>query len=332
MKITNQKPKTKGKKKAKTVRRPKAPVRLINERLASLTVSPRPREMKQNINAEHVCALTDPFCKHAEGVKYPDSSSARTLAYGAHFRGLMGTDATGNAANLFCPAFDLGTAVGTISGGQANYTTMVANTTSGLVPIGYRIVLMGIRIRNMTAPLNASGMVYIRGFPAQNGSTLTAIPLQSYNCDFFADIPLQSINTNGHTDIVFKRTDHMASVQFVSPNETNPNANVSSYIAPGWGTVQVGVFGGPISTTVLDVEYFIHYELMFDDSTAIALLATPAPHTNPMLSTLAANVSRAAGNVFYQIGNDATKAITALARKAMSGAGKALVMQAAMLL
>lgn len=267
-----------------------------------------------------ICGLVDPFCEHAVGVKYPDKSASRTLAYSQHFKGLMATDGAGNTSNLFLPGFSYGTAVGVVAGLNVTYSALATNPTTGVVPSFYRIVSMGIRLRSPVAPLNASGMVYIRGYPTQTGVSLGSLNMAQYNTDFSMDIPLSAINNNGHTDIIFRKTDDITACTFADPATTNPAATVSSWVAPGFGAVNVGVSGGPLSISVLDVEFFIHYELMFDDFSSLGLMATPSKPVNDALTSIASQVSHAVGNVFNEVTQDVGTVVRGVARQAMMNA------------
>jgi len=266
---------------------------------------------------EALCGLTDPFCAHADNVKYPDSSAARSLPLKQHYTFTIAIGATVSTNNsvLFVPGYQNGYATGT--GNPSSYAgNFNANPSISAGVVGYRIVSSGLRIRSMCAPLNASGIVQIRGFAAPNSSTLVSIGNDSFNCDFYQDIPLQSINLNGYTDILVRRIDEVGSRQFVAPLTTNPTPATNNWFSPGWGAVTITVVGGPINTTVLQVEVFNHHEVVIDDSDILAVAMTKAPMANPMLTQAAAWIVDTAGSVFHEVGKDATSVITNLAQRA----------------
>lgn len=265
-----------------------------------------------------VCALVDPFCDHAIGAKYPDQSSAKTLPYRMHYTVTIGTGPGGNAGWLFTPSWLFGAAEGVPTGTVMAYTTINNNNISGLFPNGFRIVSAGLRLRNLAAPLNASGYVSIRGYAAQLGVSLASVDAANYNSDFYQDIPLQSINLNGYTDVIFNRIDEIDSRQFNNPATMQATNTISSWISSGFGAVQIAIVGGPVNNpSCLSVEYVQHMELIFNDSDAMSVATTPPAKPNSQLTQVANYVSTQAGNVFHEIGKDVAKVTQFLARQAI---------------
>jgi hypothetical protein len=273
---------------------------------AGLSISSTNKSPVANVTETPVykvlCGLTNPFCQAARGSKYPDISAVATLPYTLHTLSNLTTDASGNAAKMHFASFYFSAALATVAGTTATYVTASAAST-GLSPSSTRVVSMGLRLRNIISPLNSSGMVSIRAFAAPNGIALGATDLLTYSCDFYADIPLSAINNNGHTDVIFRKTD-MDSQRFLTSAEQFATAAVVDYVSPGWVCVQIGIVGGPVSIAALSIETFQHNELTFLDNDALQLLATPAPAAHPVLQAMASKVSKHIGNVFNTVAED----------------------------
>jgi hypothetical protein len=229
-----------------------------------------------------ICSITDPFCKAAMNAKIPGSNATRTMTFPCQFRGTMTTNAAGVNAFLICPGFDRINAVATvIAAGVLTFATIDANpATGGFTPSGYRINSMGIRFKNIAPPLTSSGIVRIRGLNALKGTNLTSIDTTTYNVDFHDDIPLQDCKD---VCIILRKYGEQSEF-FQLPATTNPTANVADYIIPFIGPVVVS-FEGPVSTACLDFQYFINYELTFNDGDSMQLVATP-PNSTPAAGLL----------------------------------------------
>jgi len=271
-----------------------------------------------------ICALTDPFCEHAHGVKYPDASNSRSLPFSMHYQINSFPDLTGNSSTLFLPGYNFGFAYATTTssiGACAFPATLTANNVNSVAASSYRIVLAGIRMRNLISPLNSSGIVQIRGYSSPTGASYSNVNTGLYNCDFYADIPLQSINNNGHTDVILRRIDEMESRMFISPLVTNPTSTLASWTSPGFGAIVITVLGGPVSASALNFEVFQHMEVILDDSDSLSVAMTPPNAPNPVLAQAAGTVSRTMGNIFHQIGKDVETVAIGMARKFMVGVG-----------
>lgn len=266
---------------------------------------------------EHVCALVDPFCDRAIGTKYPDNSSARSLAFSMHYMVDMSTNVNGSAGNVFLPGWTYGYSIGSVVGTTISLTTLTPNTNSGLNPTSFRIVSGGLRIRNVCAPLNASGLLQIRGLASQFGVTYASMDASNFNCDFYRDIPLQSVNMNGYTEVTFNRVEEIDSRKFNEPTLINPSSATNVWASPGFGGILVSVMGGPASTAVLNIEYIMHFELNFGDTDAMSVVCTPPRAPNSMLAQVASKVATAAGHVFSEASKDIATVTKQVARSAL---------------
>lgn len=116
--------------------------------------------------AHAVCALTDPFCAHAEGARIPDENSAHSVAHTLRAVHMVSTDANGSAAFSVNPnvtfGFDLATTIVgttvTVWGGPSawNGTSLFANNFEKM-----RIVSWGVKMIPVMAPANQSGFCYV---------------------------------------------------------------------------------------------------------------------------------------------------------------------------
>jgi hypothetical protein len=234
-----------------------------------------------------VCGLTDPFCDHARGAKYPDDSNVRTLPYSYQNRKSMTTTANGEAWQLLCPQYEFEPWT-VASASTLSVVTAWQNFPSQSLIAGvdkYRIVSAGFTLNNVSAPLYSSGMVHIRAWPYESLSPMAGIDTASYSATFSVDIPLQDCKDIA---VVYSHTAQLPQVFYEESLDTGVVINVASR---GFCPVTVYVTGAPPSTTVLSLKHITHYELTFVESTGMQQLATPAPRFNPMITDAAASVT-----------------------------------------
>jgi len=241
---------------------------------------------------ESVCSRTDPFCDAAFGSKWPDESNARSISLPARAKLQIGTDGSGYGSMLFLPG---------LTQFYANPSAIVAGVVTfalamnGISPLGttpnnYRIVSYGLKVRGVGAPLNATGMLRIRGFGQTTGVDMGAIDMRTYNSDYQYDVPMHDV---GEVLVVGKQINATAGF-FTTPVLTNPSTSVTTWVSPGWGGVMISIDGGQASqTTLLDIELICHYEFIFPDSDSLQQLAVPTPPFNPTLSAAIAEVKSA---------------------------------------
>jgi len=229
-----------------------------------------------------LCALTDPFCIHANGSRTPDANNIKSLPFTLRNRISLTANSDGNFAELFIPAFTYQIAAATVTavtGATATYTVLTSALTTGLTPSGARVVSWGIRARNTTAPLTSSGMLRVRGFANGSGTNLASISTTGYNVDFAEDVPLQDCK---EVTVIPRVLNDALARSYIPVATTNPTANVADWVSNGWAAVQISLLGGPASATV-DFELIIHFELAFDDSDTGNLITKPSLPDNPAL-------------------------------------------------
>lgn len=252
------------------------------------TLVVRSQQQRQPTNAppqlvRQVCGLTDPFCEHARGAKYPDDSSIRTLPYTYESIQTVTTNGTGSAWNLFSPqyGFNEWTFAATAADNEVTAWTNFAVQSLISNVSKYRIVSTGIRLKRITAPLNTSGIVRIRIWPVEALSALGTLNTSSFNATYAVDVPLQDMSD---TCIALPHTPQVPTVFY---DTTGDVAIVTGAGCKGFCPMTVQVVGAPATQNVLEAHLITHYELLFEDSSGLAQVATPSPPRNPMITDAA---------------------------------------------
>lgn len=259
-----------------------------------------------NTLVRQICGLTDPFCTHAYGAKYPDDSSAKTLPSRINWLTTMFCNSVGNSSRLFLPH------VGMYAGQDAvpnlaSYPSLsfsvieapkVADMTGAT---GYRIVSAGLKIKRISAPLDSSGMVHIRSYSQEDGATFSHLTANDLQVSNHMDVPLQDCK---ELTVLFPHTSQMPQVFYPV---TDIAVNVVDWKAAGFGAILVSISGGPADATALQVELIMHIEYVFSDNAPLALVTTPSPPANPVVTSIAAKVTSSA-EYFVHKSLDATSA------------------------
>jgi len=297
----------------------------------ALASTPRRRRRNRNANGgvprelvSRVCGIVDPFCDHAMGAKYPDDSSTRTLPYTMRTLAYLSTDANGDGGFILLPQYSYNPYTNMATGTLPNVTTWGNFNTSGAPGIAgvdsYRIVSIGVKLRNIVAPLSSSGIVSLRTFPHTSGANLEPLNYTTYNCSQSGNVALQ--HCKEYTIVV----PHTAQMPQVFYKTADDSASVAGWNAKGFEPVTIYVSGAAASTNVLAIETVIHYELTFDDSSGLQQAATPPPPANAVITTTANRVtselSAFAGEGVIALGKAVvTKVVTGLGRKIIGPVG-----------
>lgn len=245
-----------------------------------------------------VCGLVDPFCVHARGAKFPDESNTRTLAWSFHSRYTLTSDGAGSSGTLFLPGFTFVPFVDSFSvttAGILNSNIQVVNAQAIAGVTSYRIVSAGFRLRRVGAPLNASGGVHIRMLGDLLGTNIATVDGLSYSRAEALDIAYQDANT---VSVIIPHSAQPAQL-FYQPISA-ALTGVSAWTAPGFTPVSIVILGAQAAVMVAEIEYFVHYELLFDDSSAMTMLATPPATPNPIVQAAAKSLTSAAKSIFTE--------------------------------
>lgn len=243
-----------------------------------------------------VCGLTDPFCDHAKGARYFDSNGTHSLAYPQKRMIPLATNANGELGLLLVPNYNNQwyTFGVTAAGNTAYAGVMTAAPVLGNA-LNYRIVSWGFTIKHVTTPLTASGLISIRGFGSQVGSSYANVDGQTLNADVVSDIPLQDCKNVA----VIGRKANNTSAFYTAPNTTIVTGGfVTDYVGCGWDVYQIYVTGAPASTTIAYLEVTMNFEIILDDFTGMAQLMTPPPPSSLILQTASNAVTSTAKSVF----------------------------------
>lgn len=241
------------------------------------------------------CAITDPFCPAAMGAKYPDSGSSRTMTLQSRGFVTLTTDANGNAAVALgastSDAYVIGSVFNNSNGGVTTWASPTGNQYSGLSGLPsnhkWRIVTFGVRARGLLSPMDASGSMGIIMVPASPvTSTLVGFGLDSQM--FTQNLRTNMSDVGGLTAV--SRGDGISSHLY---NDSAVASTATAATSYGWDVPVVYVRGSKASSSALEVEYVLNWEIMFPFGTTYNLFATPAANDNTTLQ-MASNAVKTA--------------------------------------
>lgn len=282
--------------------------------------APKLQLVRQPALVPNVCALTDPFCEHAYGAKYPDDSSVRSLTQTVHQLYNVVSNPSGLAATFFTPSY--GAAIGhpTCTPGIVPEYVVNSSVSNPYALTGvkeYRITSWGVRLKAIGAPLYRSGVVHIR-FYRESSWLATDIQGTKYNGEQSLDIPVADC----------------LDVQLIGQHSAAPPANfylkdnvgtLTQWDSPGYNCIGVYIDGVRADETILQVEVIAHYELLFGEGTSLGPLGTPPPPANPLVTQAASLVSSTASNIFTAGARQVAKSLEQAAINALQGIGRRAV-------
>lgn len=256
------------------------------------TAKPRTRKMTvPPAMVSAVCSIIDPFCDHASNGKTFDGSNARTIPWSFRFRTSITTDASGNGCLLMLPYYtyyaaspNMATAWPT---GDFSFSPNMGTTGMPTTAIKYRMVSQGWRIQATGALLNRKGVLRLRMLTDNPGST-SLIPVRTYNADHCADYAMA--NLREPVSIVNRKTNAPIADSFTDIATNTPNANYVNAVPNGWSILCIAVDGAEVSTSVLEIELFSHYEIIFNDTEPMQQMATRTNPPNALIQNVIAKV------------------------------------------
>jgi hypothetical protein len=242
---------------------------------------------------ENVCALINPFCAAARGVRWPDGSLAKTLTFTVRGSTTMTVDTNGSGALLINPNFPYGTlvasamtgSVATVGGAFSpfqNCDPAVAGSYGTFIKQS-RLTCGGVRIMPIAALLSAAGTISILEIRAAAAGTPGTIDVLNPGESEFAT---RSLSNPIESTFLFKPCGTTAR-QFAVQN-----TNSSNYVSNDWTSLCIGIIGAAASSTPLRVEYVLQFEAQAETGTAMATMATMPPPDEPKMVHTTSAASR----------------------------------------
>jgi len=292
-KKTNQKTKKTKKVKSQVVGPPKLPAAMV-------AVAKMGRQLPKfrgpsTAMVEMVCSLSDPFCQHAKGSKWPDGFGEATMT--AQLRGhqTMITNSSGNDIRYISPTIQYGIMT------AASYTnpnfTLTANysATAGYNIVSpyintYRVVSAGIIVRNICPALTAGGYIILT---RQASMPAPSILVASGSVQG-VDSATHSICAGMEVPIIFRELG-TSSRTFVAPGVTS-----TTYTPNGWDVVSIEIAGAPASTNMLDIEYVYNIEFtLLPANVGLQQFLPVSGPSNSMAANVANKVSSTLSSLAY---------------------------------
>lgn len=266
--------------------------------------------------AMQVCSITNPFCPEAIGAKYPDNATTKSATFTLRRPFIATTDANGNAAWLWAANWGGNGAAATVTGTTAAYTDIVQNMSQFPANVSrYRLVSWGVQVTPIVAPLSASGMIRVRLFSPEGGTSLTSIDTTSNLADDSYDVPLAR---NQRDLFILPKRYGMESTMF--QNAQTATSVLTDWNNPGWQVIQIAVTNGPANTTVLQMSVYYHYEVVYLDGDPGNYYATPAPVVAPKVIETSSGVISKIGSFVEGTANTVDRLIQSSAFKYLGAA------------
>jgi len=272
--------------------------------------------LKQN-TVMKICALTDPFCGHANGVAYPDGMVGLVpFTVRGHYA--IGTHAAGESFTIVTTAFpynilhstSIAAGVFTLEAAQVGVNTGGLTNYFG----SYRPVNCGFILRNLSNVANTSGYVIVRRIAYADqapGSTVS-----EGNC-FGIDVYTFPIAPGMEIPFVFQPMTGPEAYDLIIPSITTAQSSSITYTA--WDTFTIETVGAVDSTLALDLECYFHYQGQ--------LKATYAPLsglTNNSVKQADSKLAETANVVRSKLTSTFIETATLLGQKAIMAAGQAI--------
>jgi len=278
----------------------------------------RPRRKNANSHAQmvkHVCAVTDPFCEHAEGAYSPWGSNQRTVPFTFRGYSAFGSGAGGDAIIYF--------------GAERDEYLCGASTTTTFAPAGVLPVQVGTTPSFITqARLVSAGIRWWTPIAATSaGGAIAVIPITD-PVALLATSTTTAEFTNTPGTVI---TDLRQPGTFVfSPRELTyrefgtMGATTTAPTTEDFNGVVLAITG-PASSDVIIVQWEYHFEGLLDTTVGLSLgrQVKPKPHVNQilgMLDNMFGHYSGSPNSVSRMIYNKASSAVGALIRQAGSAA------------
>jgi len=234
---------------------------------------------------KHVCSITDPFCVHAQGSKWPDGSALNSVPF--QVKGQI--TFTLNLGTALCslviaPGLNYGFAQSTgIVAAVATYPVLTAYTgVSDLATqvTQYRLVSGGITITPVVSKMTSGGFIFCQEFAPGGNANLTTLNVDTKQCMSYYRQPLAD---DTPITYVFK-SGGVDSRKFRAINSNNSQSSVDTN---DYTFIQLyAVSDSAEGSTVAVVDYVFNYELVMLPSAFLNQIATPAAPKNDAIATI----------------------------------------------
>jgi hypothetical protein len=204
---------------------------------------------------EKVCAITDPFCQHARGARYPDGAGANTLAF--QIRGHLAVNlitTSGQAVVYLLGSlpynYIAGASFSTTYTLAAAYSQLPSTIAWAAYLSQYRITTAGVIIRNVLPALTAQGYMIISKQPTVPPVSSSINPGDVYG----AEVETHTLYAGQEVSVMFKPTG--------STSRAFSGGNSTTTYNTGWDCIKIEVLDAPLTSglTVLDIEFFYNVE------------------------------------------------------------------------
>lgn len=250
--------------------------------------------------AHRACAISNPFCDQSKGTKYPDASSAFTLAYPMRYRLPVLTNASGTAVVIATGAFYTNntpvppTLQYTVSSATVDATGTILTFGSAIgQPFGdimagnsVRIVSAGVKFTPSQSLMTAQGLVNIIEVPASDDIDVE-----------YAGLSLGSQSYPTYNTMPLRSSDSLYGILRPSGAQArtfNPVGDWSTSVKStnDWSSIAVFVQGGPATSTVGYIDVFYNLELQLDSVAARTYrpLLSAAPGSSQTLVALSSEL------------------------------------------
>lgn len=278
--------------------------------------------------AMEVCAITNPFCDESKGSKWPDGSSAYSVALPVRFRVPVTASGDGTTNLLFTSNYSRMVYRGAYNPLDTNIMTSWDGVSVSAPAFlsqadGVRLVSGGIKFTSTLSPMEASGSV-----------TFIELPPNDLDASIAAYLPFDVQKQNRATYVTQALRDNNSMYSIFRPQGTTARAfqDTNDPDAAGgvtfstfdWTSLVVHVEGAPTTRTVGFVDVFLNYEVSFDASSDLSVFAQPAPIENKALVSISQNITRVA-NVYRGDDKAVDDTFMAKASRALSNAGSFLL-------
>lgn len=258
--------------------------------------------MRAQTGIMQLCAITNPFCDESKGSRWPDGSTAYSVAIPIRWRTQISTDGGGNAAMLFTSnyarsAFDAvwGTFPGVLNWfGKSVGTPTIMNAAEGV-----RVVSGGCKFVSTLAPMTASGsvtMIELAPNEEEDGPS-AGLDLTIQNRATYVTLPLRQ-------DSALYGTFRPQGPEARGFNDYQPSTLANpTFETFDWSQLVYFVTGAPSNTVVGFIDYYLNVEVSFNVVSDMSIFARPAPPMNIELTKASQQMTTTQN---FHVGNDAT--------------------------